>query len=337
MQGHGHGPYASIAPSTSAQCGRDDMNVYVGITDGDWFDFLYERKLAEVNFWKPSGGSFKTLEEGDLFLFKLKANRGNLVVGGGFFVDAPIMTIDWAWRAFGQENGVGSMRDLNDRISRYKRLEGGYDPNANVTCIILNYVFYFKEADRFVIFDGWSKNIVSGKTFRGQEAAALVREVQLRLAGLGAVSPVPVDDAGLAARPGFEMVSSKHRLGQGAFRTLVANAYQRRCAITGERSVPVLQAAHIRAFSDEGPNTVDNGILMRSDMHALFDAGYLTIEYDGRDESRIVVSSRLHDDFGNGKDYYPYHGRRLAVVPDRACLRPARKYLDWHHENVFLG
>ena len=82
---------------------------------------------------------------------------------------------------------------------------------------------------------------------------------------------------------------------------------------------------------------MDNGILMRSDMHALFVAGYLTIDYDRAGESCVVVSSRLHEDFGNGKDYYPYHGRRLAVVPERRSLRPARQYLDWHHENVFLG
>jgi putative restriction endonuclease len=36
------------------------------------------------------------------------------------------------------------------------------------------------------------------------------------------------------------------RLGQGAFRLLVTDAYQRRCAVTGERTLPVLDAAHIR-------------------------------------------------------------------------------------------
>jgi len=92
-------------------------------------------------------------------------------------------------------------------------------------------------------------------------------------------------------------------------------------------------AAHIRAFSAEGPNAVNNGILLRSDLHALFDAGYLTIEND----LRIVVSNRLHDDYGNGKDYYPYHGRRLLVVPEEQELRPAREYLEWHREHVFFG
>ena len=84
--------------------------------------------------------------------------------------------------------------------------------------------------------------------------------------------------------------------------------------------MPVLQAAHIRYFSDEGPNTVENGILMRSDMHALFGVGYLTVDYDRAGEPRAVVSGRLHEDFGNGRDCCPHHGRRLAVVPDRRSL-----------------
>ena len=51
----------------------------------------------------------------------------------------------------------------------------------------------------------------------------------------------------------------------------------------------------------------------------------------------MVVFGLLHEDFGNGRDYYHYHGRRLAVVSDRRSPRPARQYRDWHHENVFLG
>ena len=72
-------------------------------------------------------------------------------------------------------------------------------------------------------------------------------------------------------------------------------------------------------------------------MHALFDSGYLTIDEDSSHEPRVIISARLHDDYGNGKDYYPYHGRRLAIIPERKSLRPAHEYLEWHHENVFLG
>jgi len=315
---------------------RTIVRVYVGLTDWDWYDFLRSRQLDEVNFWKPSGKSFKTLKEGDLFLFKLKAAQGGKVAGGGFFVDAPITSIDWAWRAFGQENGVDNLLSLNDKIWHYRKQDGRYDTSASLTSIILTDVFYLDERDWFDISSSWSRAIVSGKTFEGDEAACLFELVNARLRGSLVSGAVP-DDAVPTVTGETILTTAKHRLGQGAFRTLVADAYQRRCAITGERTVPVFQAAHIKPFASEGPNSVDNGLLLRSDIHALFDAGYVTIEYDANLESRVVVSSRLHDDFGNGKDYYPYHGRRLAVVPEKRLLQPNREYLDWHHDHVFLG
>ena len=307
------------------------MNVYVGVTDWNWYQYLRDRNMAEVNFWKPSGQPFKALQEGDLFLFKLKAAQGGMIAGGGFFVSATITSIDWAWRAFGNENGVNNLAELSDAIWHYKGGDGRRNPNANVTCIILTDVFYLDENDWIDISTQWNRAIVAGKTFRGQEAAQLVERVSRRLSGtvLGDDNLVEVP----GSRPGFVHTQSKRRIVQGAFRTLVADAYHRRCAITGERTVPVLQAAHIQAFSADGPNAVNNGLLLRSDLHALFDAGYITIE----DDLRVVVSPRLHDDFGNGKDYYPYHGQRLTIVPEQQILRPAREYLEWHHENCFLG
>jgi len=60
------------------------MNVYVGITDWSWYDYLRDYDSSEVNFWKP-GGSFKAISEGDLFLFKMKAAHGGKIAGGGYF------------------------------------------------------------------------------------------------------------------------------------------------------------------------------------------------------------------------------------------------------------
>ena len=120
---------------------------------------------------------------------------------------------------------------------------------------------------------------------------------------------------------------------RGVFRVRVADAYGHRCAMTGEKTFPVLQAAHIRAFSEDGPNELSNGLLLRSDVHTLFDAGYLTVT----DDLRMEVSSHLRDDWHNGKEYYALHGRTLAVMPDNVALRPRREFLDWHHEHVFRG
>lgn len=312
------------------------MNVYVGLTDWDWYDYLRDHNMAEVNFWKPSGGAFKTLQEGDLFLFKLKASapRGKrLIVGGGFFVSASTTTIDWAWRAFGNENGVNNLAEFSDKIWNYKKAEHNLGTYGEVTNIILTDVFFFDDSDWYELGEPWSNSIVSGKTYRGEDAMRLVAKAESQLRSMSLSNQGTSSVVVPTAKEGFVMTQAKHRLGQGAFRTLVADAYQRRCAITGERTVPVLQAAHIKAFSAEGPNAVNNGILLRSDLHALFDSGYLTLE----DDLRIVVSSRLHDDYGNGKDYYPYHGRRLMVVPEEPRLQPASEYLEWHRESVFLG
>lgn len=42
------------------------------------------------------------------------------------------------------------------------------------------------------------------------------------------------------------------RLGQGAFRVLVTDVYGRKCAVTGERTLPALEAAHIRPYAEGG-------------------------------------------------------------------------------------
>lgn len=60
------------------------------------------------------------------------------------------------------------------------------------------------------------------------------------------------------------------RLGQGAFRIVVTDTYERRCAVTGERTLPVLEAAHIKSYADGGAHDITNGLLLRSDLHTLF-------------------------------------------------------------------
>lgn len=123
------------------------------------------------------------------------------------------------------------------------------------------------------------------------------------------------------------------RLGQGAFRVLVIDAYQRRCAITGERTLPVLQAAHIKPHASSGPHEVRNGLLLRADLRILFDRGYVTVTPD----LRVEVSRRIKEDYENGREYYALHGRPLMVLPPRPSDRPAREFLEWHNQNVFRG
>jgi putative restriction endonuclease len=110
------------------------------------------------------------------------------------------------------------------------------------------------------------------------------------------------------------------------------DAYNRTCAVTGEHSLPALEAAHIRSYTREGPHEVPNGLLLRADFHRLFDQGYLTISPD----YRLEVSPRLKEEYQNGRSYYPFHGSELAL-PAADRLRPDPGYLAWHRENVYAA
>jgi putative restriction endonuclease len=126
---------------------------------------------------------------------------------------------------------------------------------------------------------------------------------------------------------------TRARLGQGAFRVLVTDAYERCCAISGERTLPALEAAHIRPYNESGAHRVSNGILLRADFHILLERGYMTLT----EGLRMEVSRRIKEDFDNGEQYYALHGDALRVVPRSPSDRPSVDFIRWHNENRFLG
>lgn len=70
------------------------------------------------------------------------------------------------------------------------------------------------------------------------------------------------------------------RQGQPAFRRKLLNAYGRKCAVTGCTIEATLEAAHIRPYWGDITNDVRNGLLLRADIHTLYDLGHIKI--DGR-------------------------------------------------------
>jgi len=113
---------------------------------------------------------------------------------------------------------------------------------------------------------------------------------------------------------------------------VVLDAYHRRCAITGSKIWPVLQVAHIRPVTEGGEHRLDNGLLLRSDVHTLFDAGYLGID----SVYRLRVSPRLREQFANGDQYYARAGQ-VIVLPARRRERPGREFIEWHMDEKFLA
>jgi putative restriction endonuclease len=122
------------------------------------------------------------------------------------------------------------------------------------------------------------------------------------------------------------------RLGQATFRIEIEREYQMRCAVTGERTRPVLDAAHIKPFSLVKEHALSNGLLLRKDIHKLFDDGYVTVTPD----RRFLVSKAIRDEFENGRDYYALHGMTIRETLSSEA-RPAEEYLEWHARERFKG
>ncbi|OON68208.1 HNH endonuclease [Hymenobacter sp. CRA2] len=310
------------------------MKYYLGVTDWRWYSYLSQTSQEDVNFWQPGGKSaFRVLEPGGPFLFKLKSPY-NAIGGIGFFTAQSQVPLSVAWDTFRQRNGFETIEQFRAAI---QQIRGDVDRNPTIGCIALTNPVFFQREDWIPLPANWSNNIVVGKSYNTEKDsvdAALWRQVQATLTRYHANFPSSQEAALVVAEPAplyGAPVLRKVRIGQGAFRLSVTDAYTKRCAITGEKTLPVLEAAHIKPYAEAGPNTVTNGLLLRSDMHKLFDDGYITVTPD----YKIEISSQIREEFENGREYYQYHGKGLFVLPSTVSNRPGTEYLNFHNTTIF--
>ncbi len=317
------------------------VKLWVANTDLDWFDYLASQPdVDEVNFWQPSGASnFGAVRKGELFLFKLKSPR-NVIGGFGVLSQASNIPLSLAWEAFGTKNGARSFAEMRERIGKYRRDET-LAPDYLIGCRVVVQPVFLPQDLWIPQPASWARSIVVGKTYDTSEPEGLRLWEQVIEAARLATAPSVVPRSGVrepAVSEPFEgprygePALIRPRLGQGAFRLAVTDAYARQCAISGGKVLPALEAAHIRAYGEGGAHAVDNGLLLRRDIHSVFDAGYVTFDED----LRLVVSDRVRTDFNNGNEYRRLHGSRLIdPVPPNA--RPSEVNLEWHRQSRFLG
>jgi HNH endonuclease len=114
------------------------------------------------------------------------------------------------------------------------------------------------------------------------------------------------------------------RRGQQGFRTSLIDAYAGQCAITGCSIVDILEAAHVRGYLGEYTNRVDNGLLLRTDLHTLFDLHRIWI-----DEAFVVrVAESLR-----GSEYEIYDGQKLRL-PKKPAHHPKPEHLAHHRQGT---
>lgn len=311
------------------------MQFWVGTTDNNWFQYLSAviPAVDEVNFWQPSAKPlFASLPAGTPFLFKLKAPHHH-IGGGGYFVKSSVLPLSLAWETFGNKNGTQTRFEFERNLRRLGGESAVRDPL--ILCNIIAQPFFWPRSLWLETPEGWSKNIVRGKTYSTDQSdgQALWSRVSERLVNTSGDTPMLVRESTEQHSRYGKPTLVAPRLGQGAFRVVVAEAYERRCAITGENTLPVLEAAHIKPFSESGPHEVSNGLLLRSDFHKLFDAGLVTV----RPDLTVQVSPQIHKSYFNGKVYYRLDGKRLEVLPKETSQQPDPSYLDWHNRNIYVG
>lgn len=317
------------------------MEPFVANTDQRWFDFLRATSASgvvdEVNFWSPEAQRpMKHMHPGEPMFFRLKRPR-YAVAGYGFFAHFALLELDAAWDTFGASNG------FPDRIRFLEALGGwrGQDvatvrsDGRKLACTILRDAVFWPE-ERWISWGderAWPRNVTQGMTIRDPKAAdELLRQIQLDQfvppeEFAPAFTLVDADERELV------MAESRRRVGQGAFRARLLTAYGARCAITGERTEPVLDAAHVQPYLGPRSNHIQNGLLLTKEFHALFDHGLVTVT----PELVVRVSPRIRDRWSNGRRYYEFHDRKLAVLPEQTEDRPSPDALQWHNSRRFAS
>ena len=313
------------------------MRGYVANTDFDWYTFLrsVDPPADEVNFWKPGTDSvFRALSPGEPLFFKLKAPH-NAIGGFGYFAHYSKLPVSIAWDVYGVANGAAAFEEVRSRLLRFRqRFSMATDIREDfwIGCILLTDTVFFDRADWVRVPADWAANIVGGKSYDLTHGEG--QRVWLECLALAAAVRRPSDV--VAEEPfatGYgDPVAVRPRLGQRSFRVAILDAYSRRCAITNEKTLPALEAAHIRDFSSVQSHQLSNGILFRADIHKLFDMGYVTVTPN----YRFAVSGRIRQEFENGRDYYRLDGSEIRL-PDIPRHRPSTEALTWHNSERFRG
>lgn len=140
-----------------------------------------------------------------------------------------------------------------------------------------------------------------------------------------AAERLPILEDEQQIKGGYRNVIARSRIGQGKFREKLFEKYGASCFMTGKQPPQALDAAHLYSFADLHTHEDHGGILLRKDLHALFDYKMISINAG---EHRIEVIPGLHE----FPEYGQLHGRSLHT-------RPTEKQMMWFdiHHRSFLS
>ncbi len=322
-----------------------DLAHFIAHTHRRWFDHLCtiarpeldgrsvgRLRLDEANFWSPRAPRPpKSFLPGEPMFFRL-GEPTRALVGFGYYATHHLVSVYTAWDLFGPKNGAARLSDLALMLGRTstQALE------APLSCMVLRDLVLWPDP-RWIPW-GVERGYPNSGAQRGRTdrengpllAALLADEGQPPPEVIAPFVARSIDERRLAAR------EIALREGQGTFRMRLLKAYEGQCAITREHTEPVLEAAHIQPYLGPESNHIQNGLLLTSEFHTLFDRGLIGIEPPkaGRDSYRLRVSRQLEARWKNGHRYYGHDNAEL-FIPRTPAERPSREALQWHLDTRF--
>ena len=286
----------------------------ISTTDNNWFKFLKDNDFNSfVNFWTPTPWNIKTIKNGERWYFLLKSPIRE-IGGFGEFSEYKNLTAIEAWRLYGHKNGTDDLDQFIKNIQLYinkNRFSGTKIDieNYQIGCIILkNCQFWepedYKKAEDYQIEFG--KQVVKYKYFE-QYDPFKIEESNSN------------SDFNLLKEP-REIYKKEinQRQGQSKFKGLILKGYKNKCCISGEVCPELLEAAHLQKYIDRRSNHIQNGILLRVDLHRLFDNDLLII-----DQNYVIhISSIIQNPI-----YTQDEGCKISL-PDNTYEFPSKTSLE---------
>lgn len=291
-------------------------------TDNTWFETLRQNELNSfVNFWTPTPWKITGLSKGSRFYFMLKSPIRKCAGFGNFFAYEE-MSINQAWKEFGKRNGCESKEELRRKITLYLEKNSKQNPKEEgddykIGCIVLSNCEFWENGEYLNIEDfniSFPKEVVKLKYFYEDDliknSLSLPEKKDFELVS--------------AAREKFENVTTTKRDGQARFKRKMLETYSNKCCISGEETPELLEAAHIQPYINKSSNHIQNGLLLRKDLHTLFDNGLLNISQ----LYKIRLSPQI-----KSKYYLDFEGKSLSL-PLEERNYPSKQALKLR-ENMF--